>query len=57
MKSCPENFVAMRDRLMTDWGWDRKVASVAVRYYNGAITYEDVHQAIPSHAQEVIDAR
>jgi len=35
-----ETFTEMRERLQEVHGWDRKVASVAARYYLGVDNYE-----------------
>lgn len=57
MRKPNETFTEMRNRLMACHGWDREVATVAARYYDGLETSQDVREMIPEHAQQVIDAR
>jgi len=38
------HFITKRDTLMSLFGWDRRLATLAIRLYNGVDTFEDIER-------------
>ena len=47
MKNSPETFTETRDRLMEIHGWDRREATLAVRYYRNIDSYDEMVECLP----------